>query len=166
MTNQCYCSIMTKKDIESVLAIERSVFKHPWSHEFFRLIIADMNNCVLALKTETGIIGYGAFHLLKNKVNFLGVNVDYNRIIHLINIAIDPYEQHRGFGTYLLNILLGKARACNAEYCYLEVRLSNQRAFTFYRKCGFGVIGIIENYYPQERENAIVMGKELKPNKQ
>jgi ribosomal-protein-alanine N-acetyltransferase len=156
---------MTEKDIESVLSIERSVFQHPWSPEFFRLIIADMNNCVLTLRNETGIIGYGGFHLLKNKVNFLGVNVDYNRIIHLINIAIDPHEQHRGFGTYLLNILIGKALASNAEYCYLEVRLSNQKAFTFYRKSGFSVIGIIENYYPQERENAIVMGRELKLSK-
>jgi ribosomal-protein-alanine N-acetyltransferase len=156
---------MTERDIESVLSIERSVFKHPWSCEFFRLILADMNNCVLTLKDETGIIGYGGFHLLKNKVNFLGADVDYNRIIHLINIAIEPHEQHRGFGTYLLNILMGRARASSAEYCYLEVRLSNQKAFTFYRKCGFQVIGIIDNYYPPEGENAIVMGRELKSNK-
>ena len=56
---------------------------------------------------------------------------------------------------------MGKAKKSSAKYCYLEVRPSNTRAFRFYQHNGFSVIGVIENYYPQEKENAVVMGMEL-----
>ena len=31
-------------DIDGVLSIEQRVFRHPWSRDFFRLILSDMNN--------------------------------------------------------------------------------------------------------------------------
>ena len=162
MISRIFCTMMLERDIEKVLTIERSVFRHPWSHDFFRLILSDMNNYVVTLRNENGILGYGGYHLLKNRANFLYTKEAYERTIHIINIAIQPREQHRGFGTFLMNTLMGNARSRNAEYCYLEVRPSNQQAYSFYRKCGFSVIGVIENYYPQERENALVMGMGLK----
>lgn len=161
MNPPCKYSIMTERDLKEVLTIERVVFKHPWSKDFFRLIISDINNYVVTLSLDNLIIGYGGYHLLKHKANFLSVNKNYTSFIHLINIAVKPYFQKKGFGTYLMNILLNNARMKNAEYCYLEVRPSNNRAITFYSKLGFNIIGIIENYYPQENENALVMGKEL-----
>lgn len=161
MTSQCYCTIMTEKDIDTVLSIEERVFKHPWSREFFHLIASDMNNCMLTLKTDAGIIGYGGYHLLKNRTSFLSTRHQYDCMIHLINIAIAPQKQHCGFGTFLMNTLIRKSLASKAEYCYLEVRPTNENAFSFYRKWGFSIIGIIENYYPQECENALVMGMEL-----
>jgi ribosomal-protein-alanine N-acetyltransferase len=152
---------MLEKDLNEVLAIERIVFKHPWTKDFFRLLISDINNYVITLREGKSIIGYGGYHLLKSKSNFLFPNKEYSRIVHLINIAIQPTNQNLGYGTYLLNTLLNHARANRGEYCYLEVRPSNEKALHFYRKSGFSIIGIIENYYPQERENALVMGKKL-----
>jgi ribosomal-protein-alanine N-acetyltransferase len=162
MMHHIDCAIMTEGDIDRVLTIERRVFPHPWSRNFFKLILSDMNNHVVILRSGGEIIGYGGYHLLKNRVQFLTAGRPDRRIIHLINIAIAPHMQHRGFGTFLMNSLLCDARSKNADYCYLEVRPSNQRAFSFYRSCGFSVIGIIENYYPQEREDALVMGNTLK----
>jgi ribosomal-protein-alanine N-acetyltransferase len=151
---------MREDDIDDVLAIENKVFKHPWSREFFHLIINDTKNYVITLRNEREIIGYGGFHLINKKIGFLCTEKEYNKIIHLINIAITPRKQRRGFGTFLMNTLLGRAYASDAEYCYLEVRPSNEKAFSFYRKCGFSVIGIIDNYYPDEKEHALVMGRE------
>ena len=152
---------MTENDIDAVLSIEKAVFKHPWSREFFHLIVSDMHNYMLTLKTGTDIIGYGGYHLLRSKKSFLSTRHSYNSMIHLINIAITPHMQHSGFGTFLMNTLFNKARTKHAEYCYLEVRPSNTGAFSFYRKRGFSIIGVIENYYPQEGENALVMGMEI-----
>jgi ribosomal-protein-alanine acetyltransferase len=152
---------MLEKDLDQVLGIERSVFMHPWSGDFFRLLIADINNYVITLKLGNDVIGYGGYHLLKAQNNFLFPNNEYNKIVHLINIAVTPCEQNRGYGTFLLNTLFNHARASRGEYCYLETRPSNEKALYFYRKSGFSIIGIIENYYPQERENALVMGKKL-----
>jgi len=152
---------MTEKDIDSVMAIERAVFRHPWTRDFFRLIISDKKNYIVTLRYGNKIIGYGSYHQIKERVNFLNTKKDYRGIVHLINIAIHPDYQHQGFGTILLKILLKNAISQNAEYCYLEVRPSNTKAIAFYKKFGFSVIGIIENYYPQENENALVMGLEL-----
>jgi ribosomal-protein-alanine N-acetyltransferase len=153
---------MTHRDIDGVLSIEQTVFRHPWSRDFFQLILSDMNNYLVTLKNESGIIGYGGYHLLRRGANFLAAEIDYRRVIHLINIAIVPPMQRMGLGTYLLNTLMSNARGDTAEYCYLEVRPSNERAYGFYLKRGFRMIGIIENYYPQESENALVMGRKLK----
>lgn len=161
MIKECIYSPMTDKNIDSVMFIEKAVFRHPWTRDFFRLIISDKKNYVITIRYGKEIIGYGGYHLIKDKVNFLNTKKDYRGIIHLINIAIHPDYQHRGFGTTLLKTLLKNAVSQNAEYCYLEVRPSNTKAIAFYRKFGFSVIGIIENYYPQENENALVMGLEL-----
>lgn len=154
-------SPMTEKDLDSVVKIERSLFIHPWSKDFFRLVLSDINNFMVTLKKGDSIVGYGGYHLLKGKTDFLLIKNSYTRIIHLINLAVQRDVQNRGLGTRLLNILFGNARSRGAEYCYLEVRPSNEHAFSFYRKSGFSIIGIIENYYPQEKEDAYVLGKDI-----
>ncbi len=152
---------MTRRDIDRVLMIEQSLFRHPWSKDFFRLILSDFNNYMITLKKDGALIGYGGYHLLKGKTDFLPVKKTHKRLIHLINLAVQPGSQHRGFGTCILNTLFCNARGRGAEYCYLEVRPSNQCAFSFYRKYGFSIIGMIENYYPQEKEDAFVMGRDI-----
>ena len=153
-------SRMEEKDLEEVVAIERGVFRRPWSKEFFRLILQDRTNRMVTLRDEKTLVGYGGYHLLNKKPSFLPAAAP-RRIIHLINIAIEPSYQHRGFGTYLIDILFNDAKRCDAGYCYLEVRPSNMPAFSFYTHSGFSVIGLIENYYAQDTEDALVMGKTL-----
>jgi ribosomal-protein-alanine N-acetyltransferase len=161
MKIDCSYESMREADLDEVLHIERAVFKHPWSKDFFRLIISDGNNYVITLKRDDSIIGYGGYHFLSQGTDFLLTSKKYDRVIHLINIAIRADQQSRGFGTFLLSTLINNARSRNGNYCYLEVRPSNSRAITFYRRSGFSIIGVIEDYYPQESENALVMGQEL-----
>jgi ribosomal-protein-alanine N-acetyltransferase len=149
---------MREADLDEVLQIERAVFKHPWTKDFFRLIMSDANNYVITLRRDNSVIGYGGYHFLSRETDFRLTREKYDRVVHLINIAIRPDQQSRGFGTYLLSTLIDHARTRNGNYCYLEVRPSNSRAITFYRKLGFSLIGLVEDYYPQESENALVMG--------
>ncbi|MBN2322487.1 MAG: ribosomal protein S18-alanine N-acetyltransferase [Spirochaetes bacterium] len=152
---------MEEKDLKEVVSIEQGVFRHPWSEEFFRLILKDHNNWVVTLRKKTTLLGYGGYHLLKKQPSFLPVTASLDGIIHLINIAISPSFQHKGLGTLLIEHLFNNAKRRNAGYCYLEVRPSNAKAIRFYQRSGFFVIGLIENYYAQEKEDAIVMGKRL-----
>jgi ribosomal-protein-alanine N-acetyltransferase len=154
-------AVMTEWDLDTVLQIEQALFPHPWSRDFFKLIITDFNNYVITLRKNQTIIGYGGYHLLKNEKNIITPEKDYRRVIHLINIAVTPPFQRRGFGSFLMRTLLRDARSKRAEYCYLEVRPSNTVAYSFYHTFGFGVIGIIESYYPREQEDALVMGLDL-----
>jgi ribosomal-protein-alanine acetyltransferase len=152
---------MEEKDLKEVVSIEQGIFRHPWSEEFFKLILQDCNNWIITLRRETTLLGYGGYHLLKKQPSFLPVTASPYGIIHLINIAINPSFQHQGFGTLLIELLFRNAKRRNAGYCYLEVRPSNTRAFRFYQHSGFSVIGLIENYYAQDKEDAIVMGRTL-----
>lgn len=161
MQQRCSYSTMAERDLDEVITIEREVFRHPWSKEFFRLIISDSNNWVITMRRDDLMVGYGGYHLLKKGTPFLFSGSRLMRTIHLINIAVSPPFQNHGFGTMLLDFLLDNAKRSNAEYCYLEVRPSNLQAFQFYQHRGFSVVGLIENYYPQEKESAIVMGTEL-----
>jgi ribosomal-protein-alanine N-acetyltransferase len=153
-------SPMTEKDIDSVLMIEHSLFTHPWSKDFFRLVLSDINNYMVTMKSGGAVVGYGGYHLLKGRTDFLPIKKHRN-IIHLINLAVQQDAQGQGLGARLLNILFCNARSMGAEYCYLEVRPSNEYAFSFYRKSGFSIIGMIENYYPREKEDAYVLGKDI-----
>ena len=161
MTGDYIVEPMRISDIKEIIKIERSVFPHPWNENFFRLIISDKNNCMITIKLNGHIIGYGGYHLLKNDAEFTLSNKKYSFVIHIINIAIDPEFQGKGYGTVLMNYLLEDARSKGVEFAYLEVRPSNERAITLYRRFGFMIIGIIENYYPYEKENALVMGLEI-----
>lgn len=161
MRGACSYTPMIEEDLDEIISIERNIFIHPWSKDFFRLIISDINNYVITLKQGCSTIGYGGYHLLRKNSNFLLPDKSYHQLIHLINIAIKPSLQNRGYGTFLMNTLLNNARSKHSDYCYLEVRPSNSKALSFYKHTGFSIIGIIENYYPQESENAFVMGREL-----
>jgi len=161
MTTECYYSAMRESDLSEVLDIEREVFAHPWTRDYFRLVMADRNNYFIILKKESLTIGYGGCHFLKKQSDFLASVRKNASFVHLINIAIKPEFQKQGYGTFLLNTILNHARARNSSYCYLEVRPSNSAALSFYQKMGFSIVGVVENYYPQEFEDALVMGKEL-----
>ncbi|MFW6138309.1 MAG: GNAT family N-acetyltransferase, partial [Spirochaetota bacterium] len=119
-------------------------------------------NYAVKLEYDNKIIGYAGYHLLRKKPAFLRLAGNYTTIIHLISIAVSPSYQNSGFGSFLLNSILHHAIATGARYCYLEVRPSNHKAIIFYEKFGFSIIGVIENYYPEDNEDALVMGKELK----
>lgn len=88
----------------------------------------------------------------------------------LINIAIHPSYQGRGFGSVLCNDLL--LRASNwqqgqltlAVPIFLEVRESNQAAIRLYERYGFKLIGKRAHYYPlpasTEKETALVYSRQ------
>jgi ribosomal-protein-alanine acetyltransferase len=70
--------------------------------------------------------------------------------VEILNIAIDPAFQRHGAATSLI-------RSIESSEIFLEVRESNQRAISLYRKLGFEVTGQRKDYYEEPVENAIVM---------
>ena len=64
----------------------------------------------------------------------------------------------------MLDALALWARGQQAEWLWLEVRLSNLRAQQIYLKRGFARVGLRKAYYPAERgerEDALVMSLRL-----
>lgn len=79
--------------------------------------------------------------------------------VTLLNIAIAPSAQGKGFGSKLLEGLIDLCEAKKVESIWLEVRDSNQAAQNLYLNAGFNEVDRRYNYYPatQGREDAIIM---------
>ena len=77
----------------------------------------------------------------------------------LLEIAVQPTMQGRGYGKALLAQAIALARRNGAVRMFLEVRESNARARKMYTSFGFEETGRRRNYYPTEngREDAILM---------
>lgn len=77
----------------------------------------------------------------------------------LLEIAVQPAMQGRGYGKALLAQAIALARRNGAVRMFLEVRESNARARKMYTSFGFEETGRRKNYYPTEdgREDAILM---------
>jgi ribosomal-protein-alanine N-acetyltransferase len=84
--------------------------------------------------------------------------------VHLLNITVAPAQRHRGLGLALLDELCRWSRSQGAQWLWLEVRQSNQRALQIYERYGFRRVGERRDYYPLSlgrRETAVVMSHRL-----
>jgi ribosomal-protein-alanine N-acetyltransferase len=137
---------MVMDDLDEVYALELSVYPHPWSRgNFSDSLAAGYHAWVLREQGE--LAGY---FLLMAAVDEA----------HLLNVSVAASRQRQGLGRYLLDKIAACARGLGAESVLLEVRPSNLRALSVYRRYGFAEIGRRKAYYPAhngQREDAIVM---------
>jgi len=122
------------KDIPEILKIEREVFSDPWSFYSFLFELNYPFNYFVVLEMEKEIIGYM-------------IAGEYEESYHLKNLAIKKEKQGKGYGKFLLNNLIKKAKKEYKKFIFLEVRVSNKRAIKFYEKMGFKKNRILKGYY-------------------
>lgn len=141
---------MTEDWLDAVLAIEQQAYTHPWTRRNFQDALASGYQAQLLLG-DTELLGY--FVAMK------GVDE-----VHLLNITVAPVHQHRGWARTMLEALVLWSRGQQAQWLWLEVRVSNLRAFQIYAAHGFRRVGVRKGYYPEtafKREDAIVMSLQL-----
>lgn len=141
---------MTPEHLEQVLAIEAAAYPHPWTRGNFEDSLRAGYEARLLLD-DGAIVGY--FVAMK------GVDE-----VHLLNITVAPASQRRGLAHLLLEALALWARQQGAQWLWLEVRVSNERAQQVYQRYGFQRVGQRKGYYPAShgvREDAIVMSLQL-----
>jgi [ribosomal protein S18]-alanine N-acetyltransferase len=80
----------------------------------------------------------------------------YDRVWHIMNIAIDPDRQRRGIATTLLHELFARVDDPSAQFT-LEVRASNRPAIELYERFGFRSAGMRRRYYQDNGEDAVIM---------
>ncbi len=138
---------MQPADLDDVVAIEYSVYPHPWTRTNFSDSLKHGYHAWVLRDPSRTLIGY-----------FLVMGVVDEA--HLLNVAVAASWQGRGLGRLLLNQSVACARGLGMESMLLEVRPSNGRALDIYRRYGFTEIGRRKGYYPAPngtREDAIVM---------
>jgi ribosomal-protein-alanine N-acetyltransferase len=141
---------MRTSDADAVLAIERTIYTHPWSLGNFLDSLQAGYSCWI-MECAGCLVGYG--------VVMPGV-----KEAHLLNVSIAQPWQRRGLGRQLLAYFIRVARGWDAERMLLEVRPSNAAARALYEDAGFREIAVRREYYPVDdkgREDALLMALDL-----
>ena len=143
---------MVERDMLAVLAVEVAAAEFPWSlSQFSASLLAHDDASVVEVNGE--VVGFAIYKQVLDEST-------------LLNIAVHPDHQGKGYGRVLLEQGLLAQTAKGAAKCFLEVRVSNHNAQALYRSLGFIAVGNRKNYYPakQGREHALVMARELPQN--
>jgi [ribosomal protein S18]-alanine N-acetyltransferase len=143
---------MVLADVDTVMAVEVRAYSHPWSRGNF---------------VDSLVAGYLAEVLLAPAGEPLGYYVAMQGVdeMHLLNITVAPEFQSGGLGQLLLKAIEGQVLQRQLSRLWLEVRQSNERARSLYRRLGFAEVGLRKGYYPaaSRREDAVVMRLSLPP---
>ncbi|MCX8159644.1 MAG: ribosomal protein S18-alanine N-acetyltransferase [Candidatus Saccharicenans sp.] len=139
---------MREEDLPEVLAIENLCFPNPWSREIF---LGEIQNraisfpLVVVHREQKRVAGYVIYWQIGDEAQ---VN----------NVAIHPDFQGQGLGELAMRHVLDRLKENGVHFVSLEVRVSNHRALSLYRKLGFSILGVRKEYYSRPVEDAYVMG--------
>lgn len=141
---------LTEARLDQVIAIEDLAYEHPWTR----------GNFIDSLRS-----GYQA-QLLGANGTVLGYFIAMKGVdeVHLLNLTVAPAYQGQGWGRVLLDALALWSRSQGAQWLWLEVRASNERAQRIYERHGYRRVGERKGYYPaagRQREDAVVMSLKL-----
>ena len=150
---------LTAEWLLRVLPIENAIYAHPWSPANFVDSMAAgyqmqvLTACEAGNTLEAEILGY--FVAMKGFEE-----------VHLLNISVPHARQRQGWAKLMLEALAVWSRGQNANWLWLEVRASNERAQQVYKAQGFKLVSVRQDYYPKGpkangSEDAIVMSLKL-----
>lgn len=141
--------LMTVDDIPLVQLVERKCFTTPWSRSIFVSELTRNDNAIYAVAlVGERIVGYAGVWIILDEG-------------HITNIGVDPSFQRQGIGQGLMDMITRLAVERGAVAMTLEVRVSNFSAQALYTKLGFVPRGIRKEYYQDDKEDALIMWREL-----
>ena len=136
---------MQASDLPQVMRIEALTFSNPWPEDAFESS-SFLDSYVIC--EDDILVGYVMYH------NVIDESM-------MINFAVDPAYQKKGYGTALLKYTLDLLIEKKFRNFYLDVRASNLSAQSLYQKFGFKPVGRRKDYYTLPDEDAIVMAMSI-----
>jgi ribosomal-protein-alanine N-acetyltransferase len=140
---------MRAADLAQVLAIERESFKSPWSKASFEAEMGKSYGFLRVVRRKGGdhigpVLGYICFWLVADE-------------LQITNLAVHPEYRRRSIGWQLLLHAFQLGHEAGARFAVLEVGRSNRAARALYEKLGFVAVHERPRYYPESREDGLVM---------
>ena len=132
---------MINRDMPEVLDIERQSFQFAWTEAEFRKSLAQRNCIGMVCDDGDRIRGFMVYTL-------------EDKYLHVLNIAVALWARGRGFGTQMVDKLLGKLSQQRRQRIVLEVRETNLDAQCFFRAMGFEATEVIRGHYEDTSEDA------------
>lgn len=136
---------MRRRHLRQVLRIDHTVYPRPWSLGLYlgELSVTDGRSYLVARRGAT-VVGYAGLMVIAGDA-------------HVTTVAVAPSQQHQGYATRLLVVLMREAIALGSQRVTLEVRASNRGAQALYSRFGFGPSGVRRAYYVDNGEDAVIM---------
>lgn len=116
-----------------------------WSYrpDRVRALIRDPNVVTLVARDGPNVVGFAIMQF-------------NDECAHLVLLAVRPTHQRAGIARRLLEWLLESAAVAGMASVHVELRVTNEAAFAFYRAIGFAPTLRVESYY-RGRETAVRM---------
>lgn len=135
------------EDIDTVAEIEKDSYPDPWHKTVFeRELGLDFSHFFVG-EIFSKIVAYAELWHIMDEAQ-------------LTNITVVKNYRGQGLGTEMLKYVISFAKSVKIKKIFLEVRINNLPAITFYKKFGFDKIDIRKKYYSNS-DDAVVMEKYL-----
>ena len=151
--NEVCITTMEAAHVPQIAAMEAAHFSAPWDETSIR---AELENplalWVTAVDESGAVQGYVGSQSCFEDADIL-------------NVCVRPEARRQGLAEALMRELEARLIPKGIEKITLEVRASNEPAIRLYEKLGYARVGQRKNYYEKPREDALILQKQLLPNK-
>ena len=143
MNNFFVISDGSLENIQEIYKLEKLIFKgEAWT---LKMLEFELSNCeisrTLIIQESRFILGFCIFRI-------------YAQECQILNFGVLPKRQQEGIGGILITEIL--KRLTRNSSVFLEVKKSNFPAINFYKKHGFNIFGVRNNYY-KDGASALLM---------
>ncbi len=135
---------LIRRDMDEVLAIERSSFEFPWTEEEFLCCLRQRNCIGTVAELDHEIVGFMIYEL-------------HQSMLRILNVAVSPNLRRQGVGTQMVQRLVDKLSQQRRREIVLEVRETNLDAQLFFANGGFRALSVLRNHYDDTLEDAYYM---------
>lgn len=140
-------TVVSRHMLREIAEIEKLCFPEPWSERSLEIFDGGASFAVAASENEK-IVSYCTVVTVLDEAQ-------------IINLATRPEYRGRGLAEKIMDKVISECASRKIGSLSLEVRVSNFKAISLYKKCGFTVAGERKDFYKDPRENAFVMVKKL-----
>ncbi len=147
MTTAVQVQRLRLSDLSEMLPVERASYPTPWSVPMFVLELTRAEGIVLGARDGDGeLAGYVICTPQADEW-------------HVMNVTVGPAHRRQGIARQLLRELhqILEIATAGLARLTLEVRPSNAGAIALYHQEGYLVAGRRPAYYPDDREDALIM---------
>lgn len=137
-------SPLEERHFSEIVAVERASQSSPWAEASFRNELGHDRGVFVVAEDPSGVIGYVVAWIIVDE-------------LHIINIAVHPDRRREGIARKLIQEAILQSQDRGATCATLEVRASNEAAIRLYESFGFVQAGLRKKYYPDNKEDAVVM---------
>ena len=135
---------LIRRDMDEVLAIERSSFEFPWTEEEFLCCLRQRNCIGTVAELDHEIVGFMIYEL-------------HQSMLRILNFAVSPDHRRHGVGSQMVQRLIDKLSQQRRREIVLEVRETNLDAQLFFANCSFRALSVLRNHYDDTMEDAYYM---------